>query len=807
LPLDNGPRDTNSAVDRVTVGMVQSSFAVQLADVHGIGNGSVSSGDVVLTRNGATLTEGVDYRFSYDPARDLLTMTGTSVFGNATYGIEILGTSIQDGQGDWIAARSFEVVIQGDDSNTFTVVMLPDTQVYSASYPQYFNEQTQWIANNVGAKNLVFVTQIGDIIDNADAAQQWANADHAMDLLDGDMGLNPEGLIPYGVSMGNHEYAPKNTHAAGTGAAFVANFGPGRYAGRSWYGGASDDPGIEGLNSFQVFEACGFTFLNISLEWYARQASIDWANRIIQTHPGMPVILSTHEYLNGSAHDTSNAPDTTSNYHTGQGIYDELVKPNPQVFMVLCGHWGVSSAQSTYNGKTVYEMMADYQGLANGGNGYMRLLKFFPAQNRVDVSTFSPHAGVPELTDGANKFSLAVNFTQRFDLTPTYVAPAWASVPEDQTPGTVAATLATTDPNSGDTFTYSLVAGDGDADNGSFLIDGNQLKTAVPLDFEAKASYTVRVRSTDQTGLGTARQITINVTNVNESPLADAGGPYTIEAGSGLRLDAAGSSDPDGDPLAYAWDLDGDGVYDDLITGAAIVTVAYADLLALGWRPGPQAIGLQVADGAGSTAEAAAIVQVAAPAAASSIVINDGGAQRSMVTRVTVAFSRWMTIDPGAFEIVKTGAGGGTVTVAAALCDEGAQTVVTLTFTGTFVEYGSLKDGSYQLTVRGDKVHDRASGVDWDGDGDQQPGGNRLFGAAAADKFFRKFGDADGSGLLEAADYYSFLTTSNKRSTDPGYLWYFDFDANGVVNSLDLAQFRARYPQRVLPPPPASPYQ
>jgi PKD repeat protein len=49
----------------------------------------------------------------------------------------------------------------------------------------------------------------------------------------------------------------------------------------------------------------------------------------------------------------------------------------------------------------------------------------------------------------------------------------------------------------------------------------------------------------------------------NSQPIADAGGPYTINVGKELKLDATNSYDANADNLTYAWDFDNDGQFDD----------------------------------------------------------------------------------------------------------------------------------------------------------------------------------------------------------------------------------------------------
>ncbi|WP_277554927.1 PKD domain-containing protein [Halobaculum limi] len=91
----------------------------------------------------------------------------------------------------------------------------------------------------------------------------------------------------------------------------------------------------------------------------------------------------------------------------------------------------------------------------------------------------------------------------------------------------------------------------------------------------------------------------------NSPPVADLSAPASAVQGQQITLDASGSSDPDGDALTYAWDLDGDGAFDDA-TGAT-VQHSFA-------TPGMQTVGVEVSDGTDTNSTAATVeVAYAAP--------------------------------------------------------------------------------------------------------------------------------------------------------------------------------------------------
>jgi hypothetical protein len=173
-----------------------------------------------------------------------------------------------------------------------------------------------------------------------------------------------------------------------------------------------------------------------------------------------------------------------------------------------------------------------------------------------------------------------------------------------------------------------------------------------------------------------------------------------------------------------------------------------------------------------------------APQKVESVVLNDGSAQRSMVNSITVTLGGAAVLDPGAIELRRQN--GTLVNFQFAVSAVGGKTVAVLTFTGSEFVGGSLADGSYTLTVRADRVHDRW-GRELDGDGNGLSGGDRL------DGFFRLFGDSNGDGRVDVRDLHRILGAFGSHRGDLDYLWYFDYDGNGVVGVRDLLQFVRRF--------------
>ena len=133
-------------------------------------------------------------------------------------------------------------------------------------------------------------------------------------------------------------------------------------------------------------------------------------------------------------------------------------------------------------------------------------------------STYAFYSVARDNVGQAEAPPLAPDAVTRINQAPTNVAISATSVQENLPADTFVGTLSAEDPDLGNTFTFVLVSGDGSADNSSFNVVGNELRTAVIFDLETKPNYLIRLRVTDQGGLSFEKQFTINVTDVNEAP-------------------------------------------------------------------------------------------------------------------------------------------------------------------------------------------------------------------------------------------------------------------------------------------------
>jgi hypothetical protein len=113
--------------------------------------------------------------------------------------------------------------------------------------------------------------------------------------------------------------------------------------------------------------------------------------------------------------------------------------------------------------------------------------------------------------------------------------------------------------------------------------------------------------------------------NPNAEPTVDAGGPYGVNEGGSVTLTATGS-DPNGDTLTYAWDLDDNGSFE---TAGQSVTFSAASLDG----PSSHTVKVQVTDPGGLSAVAQGTVNVlnVAPTVAAPVVAPEPSTEGTAV--------------------------------------------------------------------------------------------------------------------------------------------------------------------------------
>jgi len=177
---------------------------------------------------------------------------------------------------------------------------------------------------------------------------------------------------------------------------------------KEWYISSFSD----GANSAQVFTAGGYKFLHIGLEMHPGDKILAWAQSVISQNPGLPTIISTHDFLNSKNErlqlpvlDLAGIDPTVHN--NAEDIWKEFISINDQIFLVLSGHYYGQGYLKSHNqsGHEVYQILSNYQGrgqaasplegqpVAGIGDGWLRLMKFNTGSDvpSVQIRTYSTY--------------------------------------------------------------------------------------------------------------------------------------------------------------------------------------------------------------------------------------------------------------------------------------------------------------------------------------------------------------------------------------------------------------------------------
>jgi hypothetical protein len=299
---------------------------------------------------------------------------------------------------------------------TWTLVAMPDTQSMSIAAPAELVRQTQWIVEHRERHNIRFVAHEGDVVEINFAMDQWRGAHDAMRVL-------TSAGVPWCVLPGNHDLG---TYGLATDRFTNLNnaFSSGDYA-ASEAAGLFETGKME--NSWHHFSAADDKYLVLALEYGPRNEVVEWSNEIVRHNPDRKAIVVTHGYLDHQSrrydakgpHQTYNPAwdgiAQSSSVNDGQMLWNKLIKDNPSVFLVLCGHElfnGTGYLMSVgSHGQRVHQILANYQANIEPerpyvGGAYLRLMQFRPDRSVV-VKSYSPWTDT-WLTSPDQRFSFMV---------------------------------------------------------------------------------------------------------------------------------------------------------------------------------------------------------------------------------------------------------------------------------------------------------------------------------------------------------------------------------------------------------------
>lgn len=285
------------------------------------------------------------------------------------------------------------------EQDSFTIAVLPDTQMYCQKVPEGFYAQTKWLVENKDARNISAVLHLGDIT-NRNTPEQWDVAVKAMSQLDGH--------IPYFMVPGNHDYSDGGSAKDRT-TNLNQYFPLAKFQAQPTFGGTYDKEADRMENTYHLFSAGGRDFVVIGLEFGPRADVVRWANEVAEKYSDREAILITHAYIyydetrydwkkygtkqNWNPHAYGVAKATADDVSDGEELWNNLVSKHENFILTLNGHVlndGLGRVTSTTpGGRDVHQMLVNFQMKPNGGDGWLRLMEF-TSDNKVHIVDYSP---------------------------------------------------------------------------------------------------------------------------------------------------------------------------------------------------------------------------------------------------------------------------------------------------------------------------------------------------------------------------------------------------------------------------------
>lgn len=254
-----------------------------------------------------------------------------------------------------------------------TLAWMSDTQGYASTFPDNLNVMTKWIVDNKDRLNIQYVLQSGDLVNDMLREREWLNVQNAFDVF--------VGKIPVFAIAGNHDikgmmhmYDP-----------FYALMSRQNYTHYPTFGGEE----AQGRRRYDLITIGYDDYIIIGTGYSLQPIDYDWLDSVLKQYKDRTAILVAHWYMELKDYEP---------YIADAKLLHQAVAQNPNVRYVLCGHkHGIKHVEEQYDDdgdkvadRTVQAIMVDYQGLPNGGEGYLMLLTFNVVDRTVSITSYSP---------------------------------------------------------------------------------------------------------------------------------------------------------------------------------------------------------------------------------------------------------------------------------------------------------------------------------------------------------------------------------------------------------------------------------